>query len=98
MSQSDWNYLGYQAQEEIRMMQFWKAIKMAPPNQIHHYAAAMYAPPSADAPTYEGDVPYIGVTPPPSSVHPTIHSHPLHTHVPTASVSSSTDSAPEHIT
>ncbi|XP_076226179.1 transcription factor doublesex isoform X2 [Nomia melanderi] len=56
-----------EANNDIRTMHFWKEVRMIQSGRT--YCCPGYATGPTGAPTYEGQVPYIGLAPPPSSVH-----------------------------
>ncbi|XP_076392785.1 transcription factor doublesex isoform X2 [Megachile rotundata] len=83
-----------EASNDIRTMHFWKAVRMVQSGRS--YCCTGYT--STGAPTYEGQVPYIGVAPPPSAMHLRPILHPLNANIPPARVPPSPDSPPEHST
>lgn len=84
-----------EANNDIRTMHFWKAIRMVQSSRT--YCCTGY-PPTTGAPTYEGQVPYIGLAPPPSAVHIRPLLHPLNPHIPATRVPSRPETPPEHPT
>ncbi|XP_034176724.1 transcription factor doublesex isoform X1 [Osmia lignaria lignaria] len=81
---------------EIRAMHFWKAVRMVQSGRSTYCCTGYTAP--TGAPTYEGQVPYIGVPPPPNGVHLRPILHPLNAHMSVSRVPPSPDSPPEHST
>ncbi|XP_053986334.1 protein doublesex-like isoform X2 [Hylaeus volcanicus] len=86
-----------EANNDIRTMHFWKALRMVQSSSRTYNCCSAY-PPSTGAPTYEGQVPCIGGAPPPGAVHLRPLQHPLNSHLPTTRVSSNPNSPPEHST
>ncbi|XP_043258119.1 transcription factor doublesex isoform X2 [Colletes latitarsis] len=84
-----------EANNDIRAMHFWKAVRMVQTSRT--YCCTGYTQPTG-APTYEGQVPYIGVAPPPGTGQLRPLLHPLNSHLSTTRVPSSPNSPPDHST
>ncbi|KOC62008.1 Protein doublesex [Habropoda laboriosa] len=85
-----------EANNEIRTMHFWKAVRMVQSSSRTYCCTAAFTGPTG-APTYEGQAPIIGA-PPPGAVHLRPLLHTANGHMPTVIVPSSPDSPPEHTT
>ncbi|XP_076289821.1 transcription factor doublesex isoform X2 [Lasioglossum baleicum] len=80
-----------QGSYEIRTMPIWNDFSMLPSSR---YCCTRYAG-STDAPTYEGQVPYIGGTPPTNAIDLGPHPHTLNSHIPATRVPLRPESLPE---
>ncbi|XP_076384900.1 transcription factor doublesex isoform X2 [Megalopta genalis] len=81
----------FQANHEIRTMRFWNDFGMFLPSR--YYCTGCTGP--TGAPTYEGQVPYIGGAPPPSAIDLGPLPHTLNSHIPATSVPFESDTPPE---